>query len=751
MNRKNLRLTTRQYSICIVFLLWFGCGFGISIRVCAEESALISEAAAAEIQERPFYQKYQHELTALGIVLAGLLASGGLFFASRRQAKTVAAIFSQLPGRTVIADRNGHVLFCNDGGQNPKKSILFSNIRQIPGATPEILHMIDTVFKTRRGATLEGSDGLGIRTAVFAPLPTKLFGTPAVVWLSHRNSKLQQSRDLLIQRLRSYVNNERIVNECLSQIALGTDFEAHIDGIIQAIVRQLDCDRVCFCRYHGGDSAHGWDLVRNWTREGVETLSAADQEQCQKWFSDWRKDSQQHETTLISSAETPRQRDLLNAAHCRSLEVAPIFVKNELFGVLGVGFVRHPRKFSSLDNDVMRSAANIVALARERTLQHQAIVNANAEKLLIFNHIDIPIWLYDSHAKLLQVNPTVERLAGMSSAAILQCNCNDIFCKDTDDRPLCPVVKAIAIHARASRLATVLGREVLITAVPVYDSNGEIIYVIKTAVDLTDINESNRKLEKAMVAAQAADRAKSYFLATMSHELRTPLNAVIGFSELLQTGTLSPEEQSEYFKAIHFSGTALLQLINDILDLTKLEAQQMNIVLAFDRLDKLGKEIQSIFSLRLREKNLAFKLEVSPDLPWLKYDHHRMRQVLLNLVGNAVKFTDAGTITLAIGFTRISDRQGKLVLLVRDTGCGIKAELQPHIFEPFVQQDTARGSKMTEGTGLGLAISLRMIERMGGTLTLASQPGSGSTFTIELPTVEYSAEFEPHNAETASR
>lgn len=243
-------------------------------------------------------------------------------------------------------------------------------------------------------------------------------------------------------------------------------------------------------------------------------------------------------------------------------------------------------------------------------------------------------------------------------------------------------------------------------------------------------------LKEALRQAQAGEKAKSFFLASVSHEIRTPLNAVIGFAELLKNDSISAADAKEYLDSIVFSGNSLLQLINDVLDLSKLEAGQMTLV--FDPVDfkQLCADVMKIFSFRAKEKKIQLDLEI-PALPLLELDQMRMRQILTNLVGNAVKFTQQGKVTLRAGFKDKGNGTGILQFSVIDTGIGIEKADQNKLMQPFVQLSNLRGTNSgNNGTGLGLAISQRLLQVMGGELSLSSERGKGSTFSTELPDVK---------------
>ena len=244
----------------------------------------------------------------------------------------------------------------------------------------------------------------------------------------------------------------------------------------------------------------------------------------------------------------------------------------------------------------------------------------------------------------------------------------------------------------------------------------------------------------ALAQAQAADKAKSFFIASVSHEIRTPLNSVIGFSELLREGGVSKEQEKEYLDAISTSANALLMLINDVLDLSKLEANQMQIITAFTDFNALCREVMLIFTFRARENGNELVSDVPEDLPELDIDNIRLRQILINLFGNAVKFTKNGTITLRVSFTPDPGPAdtGTLRCAVSDTGIGISEENQKKLMEPFVQLSGLRGTNaVNNGTGLGLSISKRLAVCMNGELTCTSRIGEGSTFAVTLRSVRY--------------
>lgn len=299
-------------------------------------------------------------------------------------------------------------------------------------------------------------------------------------------------------------------------------------------------------------------------------------------------------------------------------------------------------------------------------------------------------------------------------------------------------LSGIVVRSAGETVRVATGEEKVfdIIRMPIRNTSGEIVGVLGVGRDITNIKRKEEELRHAKDEALAANRAKSAFLANMSHEIRTPMNAILGFAEIL-IGKLADSPLQHYAETIYTGGMGLLTIINDILDLSKIEAGRMELEYRAVNLYRLLEELYTFFQIKLKEKGLEFRLEVDPVLPKsLLLDEVRLRQILINLVGNAVKFTQTGYIRIAVYGQESEHEESdvKLIFEVQDSGTGIRKDQLQRIFDAFHQQ-SGQSVRQHGGTGLGLNITRRFVEMMGGTITVESTEGEGSTFTVIFPNV----------------
>lgn len=342
------------------------------------------------------------------------------------------------------------------------------------------------------------------------------------------------------------------------------------------------------------------------------------------------------------------------------------------------------------------------------------------------------IWQCDAEGRYIFLNLAWEHVLGYELDEMLGKKFSDFQNPDSAERDLQEfnwLMQGNSVDHYETMYKGKSGNEVylVLNALFTSDIEGNIIGTSGTAYDITERKLMEEELRKAKAAAEAANIAKSRFLATMSHEIRTPMNGVIGMIQLLQHSDLTPE-QHEYAESAIRSGTELVHLLNDILDLSKIEADKMTLEISDFDLQTVMYDTINILSYSARKKGVKLVSAIDSDVPKLfKGDACRLRQIVTNLVGNAVKFTSKGEVTLHIQKDSEDEHNATLRFMVRDSGIGIAPEKLEHIFQPFTQGDSST-TRTYGGTGLGLAICKQLVELMGGTIGVESVEGEGTTF-----------------------
>jgi PAS domain S-box-containing protein len=297
------------------------------------------------------------------------------------------------------------------------------------------------------------------------------------------------------------------------------------------------------------------------------------------------------------------------------------------------------------------------------------------------------------------------------------------------------------------------GRHVRVDMIPDKDSFGQVRGCFVLQYDVTSHIVIEKKLEEAKQDADYANQAKSYFLANMSHEIRTPLSAILGFSELLCTSETTEAERLQWLGVISKNGELLNTIISDILDFSKIEAGKCEIDKSKVLLSEIVDDVRIVANLKEKDKGIALAFKNDSDLPiWIETDAPRLKQILLNIIGNAIKFTEEGQVEVSVRMTKTQDDSLKLGFFVKDTGCGMTAEQTTRLFLPFSQADRSI-TKKYGGTGLGLMLSRSLARKLGGDINLVStNPNQGSLFavTIDVGVVEQTSSF-PRKAQTATK
>ncbi len=381
------------------------------------------------------------------------------------------------------------------------------------------------------------------------------------------------------------------------------------------------------------------------------------------------------------------------------------------------------------------SEQRIEALIREKT--EQKLKNHDLFVSTLLETIPIPIFYKDLQCRYIGCNRAFKDFTGLEDSQIIGKTVFDAAPKelavryDEQDRNLLSKPGS-QIYEWKVQNSDGTFRTVVFNKATFMDAEGNLAGIVGAIQDITILKELQQTMKEAKDSAEAANRAKSEFLANMSHELRTPMNGIIGMAELLALGELS-EEEREYVKIIKESGLNLTRVIGDILDLSKIEANQMELESKSFSLRTTIELAVNLIRPLAKSKGLSLFSRIEPELPdLLKGDSGRLNQILLNLLGNAVKFTSSGSVSITVLSGINSETRQILHISVSDTGIGIPHKSINKLFIPFSQVDSS-STRRFGGTGLGLAISRQLVELMGGDISVESVEGKGSTFFVRIP------------------
>jgi PAS domain S-box-containing protein len=375
----------------------------------------------------------------------------------------------------------------------------------------------------------------------------------------------------------------------------------------------------------------------------------------------------------------------------------------------------------------------------DRKLAEEALQQSENNFRTIFTNAAIGIDVVDQYGRFIQVNNAFSDMMGYTPEELQKLRVSDVTYPDDlemSENPLDELFKGKRDFYRLEKRYLRKSGEIFwadLSVTDYYDVVNNRKLAIGTIIDITGSKRLQEELQKSREDAIKANMAKSEFLANMSHEIRTPLNAVIGFTELLETMVMD-SKQINYLQSIKAGGKNLLMLINDILDLSKIEAGKLEFKYEPVNPYYLIDEIKQIFSIKIAEKDIDFIVEVDDDIPGsLILDEVRVRQIIFNLIGNAIKFTETGYVKFSVRklVSKIDSSKVDIIAEVEDTGIGIPADQQESIFDAF-QQQSGQSTRKYGGTGLGLSISKRLVEMMGGEISLRSEVGKGSVFSFTM-------------------
>ncbi len=453
-----------------------------------------------------------------------------------------------------------------------------------------------------------------------------------------------------------------------------------------------------------------------------------------------------HVPDIAELPEGSHTRELLEAQSIRSLLLVPMRAEGEFYGFLGFDGVHNTHDFLPGELYLLQSVADVICSVLQRRESDRVVREVQAELdneraflSSILSTSAMGILVLDDSGVIRFANDAAEQVLGTTRARLIGQRHDEAewFTLGEDglrfDAENSPFSRVLALGQSVADIRFTLHvggvtRYFSVHAAPVPGGSRHDARVVYAVLDVTNQVLAERAREAALDEARRANAAKTQFLAKMSHEMRTPLNGVLGIAEVLDRLITDPD-QARMIKVMHDSGSLLLNIINDLLDMSKIEADQMAIEQVAFSVTELAQRIESVHTLKASEKQLSFGVSVQgEDCAKRLGDPHRILQILHNVIGNAIKFTETGSVRVEVDCSEPE----QIIIEVRDTGIGMTHEQQVHVFEEFGQADGSIARKFG-GTGLGMPIAKRLVDMMGGTISFQSQLGTGTRVTIQLP------------------
>lgn len=533
------------------------------------------------------------------------------------------------------------------------------------------------------------------------------------------------------------------IEKCLANISrhLISNQKIDLDYVLQTIGTSLNASRVYLILTQ--EEVSNFQKINEWCDKDVVSI-LSHWEKIEIYGLHWLYGQLKQDQDVNISEDNPApknavgEKEILQLSKVNSFTASPIFDKyNQFWGFISLdASYDNQKKFTSEDNQFLRVLGGMIYNYCDRILANQKLEEKEKRLRAIFEQAAAGIAISSISGIFEEVNQKWADFFGYSREEMTKINCQEI----TYPEDLLPSLKNIEKILLGQINSFSMDKRYLtkkgeikwgnLTCALVRNYQGKPSYFISVLEDIEARKKTEFMLTQAKQSAEEASKAKSMFLANMSHELRTPLNAILGFSQLMQSGKEMPPQYQDYINTINQAGEHLLSVINNILDISKIESGKTYLNLESFNIYSLLDSLKNLFMPQIVKKNISLSITTETNIPqFIKADLSKVRSILINLIGNAIKFTPQGSIEIKVSHQEINSKIN-LIFRIKDTGIGIPSEQTPKLFQMFVQGKA--GEKQGKGSGLGLAISKSFINLMNGDIQVVSELNKGTTFTFNI-------------------